>query len=197
MTTRTASALLSPLDVEIASERDGKSYELVRGELRERRVGCLSRFVATRICGRLNAVLYPRSGVAVVGAMTYCFARPDHGRKPDVIYVRMDRLPGKRIPRGDLYVVPELATEVLSPEGSAFESQGRLDEYLEAGVATVWIVNPEGRTIRIYRNDGTSRLFRAGDVIEHEPLLPGFRMVVGDAFPEPLKGNFPNAPPIG
>ena len=33
------------------------------------------------------------------------------------------------------------------------------------------------------RSDGTMRLFRAPDVIENEPLLPGFRMTVGEVFP--------------
>jgi hypothetical protein len=44
--------------------------------------------------------------------------------------------------------------------------------------------NPDGRTIRIYRQDGTTHLFRAADVIENEPLLPGFRLIAREVFPE-------------
>jgi Uma2 family endonuclease len=183
VSTLTHSTVLSPLDVERASERDGKLYELIEGALQEKRVGFESRFIATRICGLLNSVFYPRAGFAVVGGMIYCFGRPDHGRKPDVAYVRMDRVPGKRIPKSDLYMAPDLVVEVLSPGNTGIEIEGKLDEYLAAGVPLVWIVNPEPRTIRVYRNDGTTRLFRAQDVIENEPLLPGLRLAVGELLP--------------
>lgn len=46
--------------------------------------------------------------------------------------------------------------------------------------------NPDRRTIRIYRGDGTTRLFRAGETLENEPTLPGFRLPVADVFPEPV-----------
>jgi Uma2 family endonuclease len=59
----------------------------------------------------------------------------------------------------------------------------KLNEYLEAGARLVWIVNPDRRTIRVYRHDGTTRLYRETGVIENEPILPGFRMVVGEVFP--------------
>ena len=183
MSTLIPQPLITPADVERASERDGKLYELIGGELREKQVGTKSLFVASRICERLNATFYPEIGFAVVEGMIYCFERPDHGRKLDVTYVRMDRLPGKRIPQGDLHLAPDLAVEVLSPGNSGIELEEKLDEYLAAGVALVWIVNPEARTIRVYRNDGTTRLFRAQDVIENEPLLPGLRLAVGDVFP--------------
>jgi hypothetical protein len=49
----------------------------------------------------------------------------------------------------------------------------KIAEYLDAGVPLVWIVTPGPRTIRAYRADGTTRLFRAGDVIENELGLPG------------------------
>ena len=71
----------------------------------------------------------------------------------------------------------------LMPEDVELEET--LDEYLAAGAPMVWIVNPDRGTIRVIRNDGTTRMFRAQDVIENEPLLPGFRMVVSDVFPQP------------
>ena len=174
---------LSPLDVERASERDGKIYELIEGKLQEKRVDLKARFIATLICGRLNSVFYPPTGFAVVGGMIYCFGRSDHGRAPDVAYVRLARLPGKQIPKGDLHMAPDLVVEVPAAGHVEIDSKGKVAEYLAAGVSMVWIVNPDRRTIRIYRNDGTTRLFRAQDVIENEPRLPGFRLLVGDVFP--------------
>jgi Uma2 family endonuclease len=95
----------------------------------------------------------------------------------------MPRLPGGRIPEGDIFVVPDLVVEVLSPGNGGIELEEKLDEYLDAEAPMVWIVNPSSRTIRVYRRDGTTHLFRSGDVIENEPLLPGFAMKVGDVFP--------------
>lgn len=183
MSTLSSTVPLTPEDVDRASERDGKRYELIDGELKEKQVGTEALFIASRIAGRLNAALYPQHGFAAVEAMTYCFDRPDHGRKPDVVYVRLDRLPDRRIPRGDLHLAPDLVVEVLSPSNSGLEVENKLNEYLAAGISLVWIVNPDRRTIRVYRGDGTTRLFRAADVIENEPLLPGFRLVTGDVFP--------------
>src|SRR4051794_26874145 len=183
MTTATPPIPFTPEDVERASERDGKHYELIGGELKEKLVGFRELVIATRIAERLNAHFYPATGVAAVEAMIYCFDRPNHGRKPDVVYVRMARLPGGQIPGGDLHLAPDLVAEVLSPSNGGIELEEKLDEYLEAGIPMVWIVNPDPRTIRVYRGNGTTRLFRAADVIENESLLPGFRLVVADVFP--------------
>src|SRR5688572_10244177 len=183
MSTLTTPVPLTPEDVERASERDAKIYELVDGELKEKRVGFLSLFVADQILARLNAHFFPKHGAAASELMIYCFGNRRHGRKPDVVYVSFDRLPEKRIPRGDLFVSPDLVVEVLSPHNTGFEVDRKLGEYLGAGISLVWIVNPENRSIRVYRQDGTHRLFTPNDVIENESALPGFRLVVGDVFP--------------
>lgn len=183
MSTLTPPASLTPLEVERAGERDGKLYELIDGELREKRVGAKSLFVATRIAALLNAFFYPHTGFAACEVMIYCFTRKRHGRKPDVVFVKLNRLPDAAIPDGDVFVAPDLVVEVLSPKNSGEEVDEKLAEYLGAGVPLVWIVNPARRTIRAFRQDGTHRLFLANEVIEGEPALPGFRTTVGDVFP--------------
>jgi len=184
MSVLTPPVQLTPLDVERASERDGKTYELVDGELREKIVGTKASFIANRIGARLNAAFYPGIGFAVTEAMIYCFKNPNHGRKPDVVYVRFDRMGGRSIPDGDLHLVPDLAVEVLSPGNSGIEVEEKLGEYQEAGIPMVWIVNPGPRTIRVYWHNERTRLFHADDSIENEPLLPGFILKTGDVFPE-------------
>jgi Uma2 family endonuclease len=176
---------LTARDAELASERNSRRYELIDGELKEKEVGFWALFIAVRIAQHLNAQLYPHDGAAAVEVMIYCFDRPNHGRKPDVVYVRNRRFPGGVIPDGDIRLAPDLVVEVLSPGNSGIELEDKLDEYLAAGIGMVWIVNPERKTIRIYKTDGTTRLYRRQDVICDEPLLPGFKLVVGQAFPEP------------
>ena len=108
--------------------------------------------------------------------MIWCFDRPDYSRKPDLAFVSLSRFVDGTIPKGDVDVVPDLVAEVLSAGTSGAELSDRLDDYLEAGIALVWIVNSDRKTIRVYRNDSTTRLFHAADVIESEPSLPGFRL---------------------
>ena len=183
MSTLTPPVPLTPEDVERASERDGKLYELIDGELREKKVGAKSLFIATRIAALLNAFFYPHTGFAACEVMVYCFQRKRHGRKPDVSYVRLNRLPNGTIPEGDLFVPPDLVVEVLSPNNSGEEVDEKLAEYLGARVGLVWIVSPARRTVRAFRQDGTHRMFEVHEVIEHEPALPGFRLAVSDVFP--------------
>jgi len=184
MSVLTPPTQLTPADVERASERDAKHYELVDGELKEKVVGTKASLIASLICARLLAAFYPRIGFAVTEAMIYCFKKPNHGRKPDVVYVRFERMNDRSVPEGDLHIVPDLAVEVLSPGNSGIEVEEKLGEYQDAGIPLIWIVNPGPRTIRVYRNDGTVRLLHADDSIENEPLLPGFVLKVGDVFPE-------------
>ena len=174
---------LTPADVERASEHDAKNYELLDGELKEKPVGFKALLIATRISERLNSRYYPAEGAAAVEAMVYCFSKPNHGRKPDVTFITRARLPNGRFPDGDIHIAPDLVVEVLSPGNSGIELDEKLNEYLIAGVPMVWIVNPDRQTIRIYRNDGTTQLFRGQEVIENQPGLPGFRLVPADVFP--------------
>ena len=183
MTTFASPIRLTPEEVERASKRDDKIYELIDGELKEKVVGTEALFVASRISERLNAAFYPHYGFSVCEGMVYCFDRPNHGRKPDVVFVQLKRLPERRIPTGDLHIAPDLVVEVISPGNLGTEMFDKLDEYLGAGIPMVWIVNPSNRTIRVYRDDGTTRLFHSADVIENDPLLPGLRLVVNDVMP--------------
>jgi Uma2 family endonuclease len=116
--------------------------------------------------------------------MLRCIDHPDRPPRFDVIFLRRNGFPDNRIPDGDVQVVPDLVVDVLSSSIPAYASMARLEDALEAAVPLVWVVNPTGRTIRVYRAGMTTRLFRCGDVIENEPLLPGFRLVVGEVFPE-------------
>lgn len=183
MSTLTPSVSLTPEEVERASERDGKLYELIDGELKEKRVGFKSLFVAGQILARLNGHFYPHEGAAASEVMIYCFNGRRHGRKPDVVYVKLSRLPNGAIPEGDIFIAPDLVAEVLSPGNSGEEMDDKLAEYLGAGIPLVWIVNPARKTIRAFRQDGTHHLFHANDVIENELALPGFRLLVGEVFP--------------
>lgn len=168
------------------AEARGPSQEDRTGgkPITERGGGFWESFIAVRIAERLNAQLYPGVGAASVGVMLGCFGCSDRPRRADVVFLKHNRFPNNRIPDGDVQIVPHLVVHVLSSSISAYESTARLEDALGAAVPLVWVVNPTGRTIRAYRSGTTTRLFRCGDVVDNEPLLPGFRLVVSEVFPE-------------
>jgi Uma2 family endonuclease len=171
---------------------DRKKYELVDGQLVERHMSQLSNWVA----GRLHRVVdifvdEHRLGWTWASAQGYvCF--PDSPRKvrfPDVSYVRRDRLPEGPTSEGYIDVPPDLAVEVVSPNDTAYEVVHKVLEYLDAGVALVWVIDPEARTTQVYRRDGSTDLLREGGELLGEDVLPGFRCRLVAIFPEKTVGR--------
>ncbi len=58
----------------------------------------------------------------------------------------------------------------------------KIDAYLSAGVAIVWIVDPYYRTVRVHRPDAEPELFNVRHELTAEPQLPGFRVAVSRLF---------------
>jgi Uma2 family endonuclease len=67
-------------------------------------------------------------------------------RVPDVCVLRKDA-PREQI----VYHPPLLCIEVLSPEDTMLRMRERVHDFLEMGVAEVWVLNAEIRTISVYR----------------------------------------------
>jgi Uma2 family endonuclease len=62
-----------------------------------------------------------------------------------------------------------------------------VDEYLEAGVELVWVVNPATRSVRVHRADGTVADFGEDDEITGEQVIPGFCCRVREFFAPPAQ----------
>jgi Uma2 family endonuclease len=77
---------------------------------------------------------------------------------------------------------PDLAVEVLSPHDTASEVLSKVQDWLDAGTASVWIADPERKTVSIYHGDAPVRLFREGDEVTDEDILPGLCVSVNDIF---------------
>ncbi|MDE2787799.1 MAG: Uma2 family endonuclease [Chloroflexota bacterium] len=83
-----------------------------------------------------------------------------------------------------LALAPAMAVEVISPNNTAVDVMAKVEEYLAAGVQPVWLSFPKPRTIIAFWSDHTA-VFRPGDTITAEPILPGFSCPVTDLFPPP------------
>jgi Uma2 family endonuclease len=109
-------------------------------------------------------------------------ARTNHVRKPDASFVRSGRLPNDK--PADTYdqLAPDLAIESVSPNDTVLELEEKIEEYLQAGVRLIWVINPDLRTVKIYRPGRPIQEVRSGDELSGEDVVPGFSCQVSDLF---------------
>ena len=98
---------------------------------------------------------------------------PDTVRGADIAFVSWERLP-ERSPVGFPPLGPDLVVEVLSPGDRSGETLAKIADWLSAGTGLVWVIDPERRLARIYRQDGSESILRENDALDGEYVLPGF-----------------------
>lgn len=106
-------------------------------------------------------------------------SRPDTMRVPDVSFVRADRMPRQMNIWRALPLAPDLAVEVLSPSNRRGELRAKLNDYLDAGTALVWVVAPRRRTVEVLTAGvapGRGRVLHEDDVLEGGAVLPEFAL---------------------
>jgi Uma2 family endonuclease len=153
-----------------------KQVELVRGVLIVREPpGYLHGDVAAQLAKLLMIYVDERGLGRVLAAETgfQLHKNPDTVRAADVAFVRRERLSHPR-PTGYLALAPDLVVEVLSPRDRPGETLGKIGDWLEAGVRLVWVIDPERRVARVYRDDGTDAHLTEKDTFDGEDVLPGF-----------------------
>lgn len=183
MATATANSPMTP-DALMALP-DEKNYELVGGQLVERHMGVFSSWIGALLCGHLVAhCLQTKVGYVWPADNGYtCFPDdPRKLRKPDVSFVRRDRLPSDAASAAYLSIAPDLAVEIISPKDLADEIDQKVAEYIEAGVKLVWVVHPLAKAVRVHRAGGSVTWLSEGDELSGEEIIPGFRLSVGSLF---------------
>jgi len=159
--------------------------ELVEGQLVEREVGQNADAVASQVNWLLrNHVKTKKSGLVNGSQCGYqIFADdPNKVRIPDVSFTRKERLTKPSGVEGHARVAPDLAVEVISPNDYAAELLVKVREYLGAGVPLVWVINPEDRSVQVFRSDGTGSLLGADATLDGGDVLPGFQCRVAELF---------------
>lgn len=161
-------------------------YELVRGEVRPvMPVNYDHRRVVGRLVVRVGSFVEEHDLGDVGPEGGFVLERdPVTLLAPDISFVRKERVPNPDERDGFPQLAPDLVIEVLSPTNSAVEMEERVALYLEAGVRAVWIFNPKRRGVTVHTPDGVARTLRADETLDGGDILPGFRMVVGEAFGE-------------
>ena len=158
--------------------------ELVRGELIVREpAGFRHGDIAARLLIAVGTFVESRYLGRVFTAETGFRLRtnPDTVRAPDVAFVRRDRLPDPP-PRGYAAIAPDLVIEVLSPDDRPGDILNKVGDWLQAGTSLAWVVDPDHRTARVYRADGTQEFLTDADRLDGEAVLPEFHYELRRAF---------------
>ncbi len=106
---------------------------------------------------------------------------PDTVRGSDVSFWSKEKLP--QIPKGYIEVPPDLAVEVVSPSDHFTRIQKKLKFLLDLRVRLIWVVDPEDRSVTVYRPGQAMVLLGENDTLSGEDVLPGFSCRVGELFP--------------
>src|SRR2546422_3626568 len=77
------------------------------------------------------------------------------------------------------FLGPDLVVEVLSPGDRPGETLAKIADWLSAGTRLVWVIDPERRLARIYRQDGSESILGEADTLQGEDILPGFACKLG------------------
>jgi Uma2 family endonuclease len=164
--------------------------EYVNGHVLEKPVSIESSMIAA-VVSRILGNVAKRTDSAWVfdSSMGYqCFAdEPGRFRKPDVSVVRGERMVGIDPKSGFFRIPPDLAVEVLSPNDLAYDINEKVEDYLRNGVATVWIIDPNTRSVTVRNADGSASVLHEQDEITAGSIIPDFKFKVAEFFPAPAK----------
>ena len=177
---------LTNADMEAMPE-DGNRYEVIDGEMYvstspsffHQRV--LSKFiVAFDAYLRGNPIGEYAPGVGVI-------FDDYNGVIPDLVFATRATM-SKALIGGRFHAAPEIAIEILSP-GSTNERRDRQVKrslYDTRGVGEYWLVDPENRTVEVYRRDEANALVFDRTLQQTDNLtsaiLPGFSIGVDTLF---------------
>jgi len=150
-----------PLDAEATYEDlmkvpDTMVAELVEGELF---ASPRPRYKHSRVAAALGGALFPAydSGDGGPGGW-WILDEPElhFGRNvlvPDIAGWRHERMPD--LPEGHASeIAPDWVCEVTSPSTGLLDRSRKMPIYARAGVAWMWIIDPDPQTLEVFANDG-------------------------------------------
>ena len=113
-------------------------------------------------------------GVVYAAETGYLLERePDIIRCPDVSFVRAEI--AKAHDEDDYFPhSPDLAVEVVSPTDRAGKIKDKIQVWLDGGARSVWVVDPDEKTLAAYHPESPPQVFRCDEVFRDDLVSPGF-----------------------
>jgi Uma2 family endonuclease len=125
---------------------------------------------------------HTQSGVAAVESGCLLTRNPDTVVGPDVSFMCKPRIPKAGVPVRWWDFAPDLIVEIISPDNRMSELRPKLARYLNAGARVAWVVEPDDKTVTVYRLHSQPQTLGIGDTLEGGDVLPGFSCAVAEFF---------------
>jgi Uma2 family endonuclease len=158
----------------MALPQDGRKRELVGGEIlvmnpAGRRHGMVSLRLGAALLAHVDA-----HGLGWAFDSSTGFWMPSGNlRVPDLSFIARSKHPEAP---GDGFgrVPPDLAVEVLSPSDRPQDVDAKVREYLGAGVAMVWVIDPQARRAEVHRPGAEVEIVDDRGRLSGADVIPGF-----------------------
>ena len=187
-TTTTETKLLTAADL-LRLGGEGVRGELIRGVLCETMpAGHEHGKIVLNLGSALHSFVTPQGlGTLVASDSGVWLERdPDTVREPDIAFTSAEKIPVDARITGYAESAPDLVVEVASPSDSRREVHDKAHMWLNHGVRLVWVVQPETRTVDVYRPDEPVATLGDQDSLDGLDVLPGFSCEVSAVFgPQP------------
>jgi Uma2 family endonuclease len=163
--------------------RTDRLYELVDGVLVEKVMGYTESSLTIWLAHLLQQFLDQNDLGNLAGSDGTMRLMPRLVRIPDISFVRWEKLPNRRFPEKPIPdLIPDLAIEVLSESNTPGEMARKLKDYFITGVRLVWFVDPETRTVEVFKAPDRSVTLTEADTLDGGDVLPGLSLPVKQVF---------------
>lgn len=159
-----------------------KQAEIVNRKVEIKEVpGLRSSGVATGIAVEIGIYLKTNRIGRLYGSDATFTTVGGNERMADVAFVSNEKLKdGEPVTKADF--APDLAIEVISPTDKQEAVTTKINEYLAAGVREIWRVEPEVKTVIVYKSLDDVSVYTRDRVLTSEAVLPGFSLALNDIF---------------
>lgn len=120
-------------------------------------------------------------GVACAEVGIVLRRNPDRVVGADAAFILTASLPVRSSTEGYLETIPELVVEVRSKNDTRPELASKREEYFDAGVKLVWIIDSNSSTVTAHERGQPDRVFSETETLTC-PLIPGFAVPVSKLF---------------
>ena len=120
-----------------------------------------------------------QSGLGVTFDSSTMFALPNGAkRSPDASWVTLEQWNAltqeQRLKFPPL--CPDFVVELRSPTDSLKDGQAKMNEYREQGAKLGWLIEPQNKTVYIYRPGENVEVLESPTKLSGENVLPGFEL---------------------